>query len=388
MKVFHLPDLGEGLPDAEIHVWHVNVGDQVVVDQLLVSVETAKAVVDVPSPFSGKVKKLYGDVGSIIPTGDPLISFENDGETAEEKAEDKGTVAGSIQVGDTILEENPMGIVREKTNASRTGILPSVRIMARQLGVNLANVQGAGVNGAITMNDVKQAASVNGADSTSAESNTLKDPPLGYEALRGVRRTMARAMTQSNREVVPVTLFDDANLHAWAGKQDITVRIIRALVHACTMEPSLNAWFDTPSMSRKIMDEVNIGIALDSADGLFVPVIKKAQSLNAKKIREMIDQFKKQVGDRSIAKEDLQGATIMLSNFGMFAGRYATPIVTPPLVAILGCGRLHEAMTIIKGKMEVCRILPLSLSFDHRAITGGEATRFLASFIDDFQKAH
>ncbi len=398
MKIFNLPDLGEGLPDAEIHAWHVKEGDDVAVDQLLLSVETAKAVVDVPSPYQGKIVKLYASVGDIVPTGGPLVAFSNEpvADATENQAkkeplltQDKGTVAGSIQVGDTVIEENATGIERKRatshvTHANHQAILPAVRMMARQLGVNLETLQGTGTNDSITLEDVKNAASI----AVSTPLTTVKkEPPPGYAQLRGVRRTMAQAMTQSNREVVPVTLFDDANLHYWEGKQDITVRIIRALVKACELEPALNAWFDTPSMSRKLIEEVNIGLALDSGDGLFVPVIHNAQTMNAKQLRETIDRFKKQVGDRSIPKEDLQGATIMLSNFGMFAGRYATPIITPPLVAILGCGKLHEAIAVINGKPEVCRVFPLSLSFDHRAITGGEATRFLAAFITDFQKS-
>ncbi len=383
MKIFNLPDLGEGLPDAEIHAWHVKEGDSIKQDQLLVSVETAKAVVDVPSPFSGKIKKLHGKVGDVIATGAPLVEFESDEEKAAPKAHDKGSVAGRVQVGNTVITENPTGIEPRKTSRASAAVvkaLPAVRNMARQLSVDLFQLTGSGPGGEITIHDVKQAT-----QSVAPPAPVKAEPPKGYEGLRGVRRTMAQAMTQSNREVVPVTIVDDACLAQWKGKQDITGRIVRALCKACKAEPALNAWFDTPSMSRKLFKEINLGLALDSSEGLFVPVIKNAGKISAAKLRDTINECKKQVGNRSIPKEKLQGATIMLSNFGMFAGKYATPIIVPPLVAILGAGRLQEAAVVIKGKIQVERVLPLSLTFDHRAITGGEATRFLAAVMQDLE---
>jgi len=380
MKIFNLPDLGEGLPDAEIHAWHIKEGDTVKVDQLIVSVETAKAVVDVPSPYSGKIKKLYGKAGDVIATGAPLVGFE--GEEAR-KSHDKGTVAGHVEVGEVVIEENPMGIAMQRVtrpDADRK-VLPSLRVMAHQLGIDLSQVKGTGVGGIITLQDIKKAKTQPHSLSATA------DTPKGYEPLRGVRRVMAQAMVQSHREVVPVTIVEDANLHQWKTKQDITGRIVRALCKACLKEPALNAWFDTASMSRQLQKQINIGLALDSVDGLFVPVIRNAGKASAKKIRETVDRFKKQISQRSIPKEDLRDPTIMLSNFGMFAGRYATPIVVPPLVAILGCGKMREAVLVVKGKVAVHKMLPLSLTFDHRAVTGGEATRFLAAFIDDLESA-
>ncbi len=382
MKVFHLPDLGEGLPDAEIHAWHVKEGDSVKVDQLLLSVETAKAVVDVPSPYAGVITKLCAKKGDIVLTGGPLVEI-NDGsvpDLALIKAEDKGTVAGKIHVGNTLLEENAQGI--QPTVCSKGALaLPAVRMLARRLGVQWASLQGTGVHGQITESDVKNAA-------TFVKPVTTRAPvPEGFEALRGVRRAMAQAMVQSHADIMPVTLFDDADLIAWQGKPDITGRIIRALCVACKVEPALNAWFDTASMSRKLLPSVNLGMALDSPDGLFVPVLRHADTLSASEIRALINRYKIQVQDRSIPKEDLREASIMLSNFGMLAGRYATPIIVPPLVAILGCGRLHEAVVADNGQAVVHKMIPLSLSFDHRAITGSEATRFFAALIQDLQQA-
>src|SRR5690606_23836953 len=157
-------------------------------------------------------------------------------------------------------------------------------------------------------------------------------------------------------------------------KTDLTARLVQAMVAAAKAEPALNAWFDGKTLERKLFSEVNVGLALDNAEGLFVPVIKHAENLSAEEIRKMVDQYKETVGNRTVAGSDMQGATVTLSNFGTIAGCYATPIIVPPAVAILGVGRRREAALVRDGKVVAGRILPLSLTFDHRAVTGGEAT--------------
>ena len=206
------------------------------------------------------------------------------------------------------------------------------------------------------------------------------------EPLKGVRKHMARAMAESHASVVPVTLFDDADIHHWSAKEDITVRLIQAIALACKEEPVLNAWFDGATMSREVHDSVNLGLAVDSEDGLFVPVIKDAETLNTKQLRGKINDLRVAVKERRLPNSELQGASISLSNFGVFAGKYATPIVVPPMVCIIGVGKLKEEIVSVNGKPESRRILPLSLSFDHRAATGGEATRFLHAMIKLLQK--
>lgn len=373
MKIFTLPDLGEGLPDAEIRQWHVQVGDSVTADQPMVSMETAKAVVEVPAPRTGRILKLYGKPGDIITTGSPLVEFEN-GELKDERP-DAGTVAGSIEVGNTILEESPTGIMPlRKKSGAEIKALPAIRALAKRLNIDLATVTATGTGGQITTEDVERA------------QHASTTPQAGFEPLRGVRRTMAVAMAQSHAQVVPVTLVDDADLHTWSAT-DITSRIIRALIQGCKTEPALNAWYDGKAMSRRLLTEINIGIAMDSDEGLFVPVLKNAANTTATEWRKTIDHYKQEVKQRNIPQEDLQGATIMLSNFGTFAGKYANPIIVPPIVAILGTGRIRQEVVAYQGKPEIHRILPLSLTFDHRAVTGGEATRFLRAVIEDLQNA-
>lgn len=372
MKIFKLPDLGEGLTEAEIHEWHVKVGDEVKTDQLMVSMETAKAVVDVPAPCTGKIVKLFGEEGDIIDTDAPLVEFEGDIES-----EDAGSVVGKVDhVAATVVEENAMGVTPASTVSQSISALPAVKALARRLNVDLSSINGTGNEGRITKDDVKAA----------ADKKTTQAPE-GYEPLRSIRRTMAQSMSKSHVEIVPVTIFDDADLHAWPTGTDITARVIRAVVKACNEEPALNAWYDTASISRKIANTVNLGIAMDSDDGLFVPVIHDAGAKNASEWRETIERFKREVKDRSIATSELQGASITLSNFGTFAGRYATPIIVPPAVAIIGTGRIRTEAVATEQEITSHKVMPLSLTFDHRGVTGGEATRFLRAMIIDLQLA-
>ena len=530
-KTFHLPDLGEGLPDAEIVQWHVQVGERAELDQPLVSMETAKAVVEVPSPFTGTVLKLYGAAGDVIETGAPLAEFELDPNAAQRaEAEptghhhapkksdappaapvgaaaaasakasaveapasstarvsavgaasaatakgpavaaeaaptgagaraDSGTVVGAMEASDRVAGD-------ALTHVGGVRALPAVRALARKLGVDLAQVVATGADGVVTMQDVKQAAA-NGtaklpspagrggetgnadalrrpverpreqrgqdggegtghaqrnappepspaarraapspggreeggesagrfdSDPRSAAGKPIRTVPPTVEAqgqpepIRGVRRNMARVMAEAHAQVVPTTLCDDADLHAWTPGNDITVRLVRAIVAGARAVPALNAWFDAAAGTRTLHRRVDIGIAVDTDDGLFVPALRNADVLDAGGVRAAVNRIRDQVRDRSIPAEELKGYTISLSNFGVFAGRYATPIVVPPCVAIVAAGKLRHELVPVMGGVETHRLLPLSLTFDHRAATGGEAARFLRAMLDDLAR--
>lgn len=452
-KTFLLPDLGEGLPDATIVEWFVKEGDTIRLDENLVSMETAKAVVEVPSPVSGKVLKLAGGAGDVIVTGKMLAEFEIDpslpqraegqdtghhhgagshapddgdkvvasdeggaisagGEPAPkgEARADSGTVVGAMQSSDAVRSEQAVAVGGVKA-------MPAVRALARKLGVDLSRVRATGADGVVTMDDVKRAAADGSAKAGAAPvaraadraaptpapaaapqaarstlsqaGKPMRTQPPGVaasgqpEQLKGVRRNMARVMADAHAKVVPTTLCDDADLHAWLGKQDITARLVRAIVAACKTVPSLNAWFDGDNLSRTLHPHVDIGIAVDTEDGLFVPALRNADMLDGAGVRTAIQRLRAQVEDRTIPPSELSGYTISLSNFGMFAGRYATPVVVPPCVAIVGAGKLSHDVVAVMGGIEVHRRMPISLTFDHRACTGGEAARFLKALLDD-----
>jgi 2-oxoisovalerate dehydrogenase E2 component (dihydrolipoyl transacylase) len=388
MNIFKLPDLGEGLMEVELLEWQVAPGEVVKEDDPLLSVETAKAIVDIPSPVSGKVVRCYGAVGDILHVGDPVVEFDADdaqlpssqpstggeGKSSPAKEEDAGSVVGRVETGSQVLKEESSAGVKAAGAASGVKVSPAVRALARQLEVDLSVVTPSGSGGVISSDDVQRVAKI------LSEVGAL-------QPLRGVRRAMAQSMTKAAAEIVPVTVCDDADIDAWGENQDVTVRLIRALVAGCRAQPSLNAWYDSHSMGRRLIEKVDVGIALDTAEGLFVPVLRDVGNAEAGALRARINVMKEAVRSRRIPPEELRGNTITLSNFGLFGGRYANPIVLPPTVAILGAGRLRDEMVAVAGKPAVHRIIPLSLTFDHRAVTGGEATRFLAAVMEDLNQA-
>jgi pyruvate dehydrogenase E2 component (dihydrolipoamide acetyltransferase) len=469
LKTFHLPDLGEGLPDATIVEWLVKEGGTVKLDEPLVSMETAKAVVEVPSPFSGKLVKVHGGNGDVIATGAALAEFEIDpkmpqraeaestghhhappakpakaaaspagkgagteapdgkgvvasdegGEIVENDESgraDEGTVVGAMQSSDRVHAEQATSIGGAKA-------VPAVRALAKKLGVDLSRVAPSGAGGVVTMKDVKDAAAAGTAKVGAAPARSAQMPSAAAvaatspasgrgerttlsasgkpmrttppsiaatgqpEQLKGVRRNMARVMADAHAKVVPTTLADDADIHAWLPGNDITGRLIRAIVRACKAVPALNAWFDGENLTRTQHPHVDIGIAVDTDDGLFVPALRNADMLAAAGVRAAVNRLRTSVENRSIPPSELSGYTISLSNFGVFAGRYATPIVVPPCVAIVAAGKGRFQMTPVMGGFESHRVIPLSLTFDHRAATGGEAARFLKAMLDDLSLA-
>lgn len=374
MKIFHLPDLGEGLAEAEIREWYVKDGDVVKIDQPLVSMETAKAVVDVPSPYAGKIIELHGKANEIVKTGAPLVSFESDNKLA-----DKGSVVGKLEASEQKWDDGDVIIGAAKTSSTTIKAMPAARVLAKQMNIDLSQVTPTGPQGLITPDDVKKLIDKKPSLITTAITGKT-------ESLHGVRRAMAQVMAQSHREIVPVTIIENADITDLPPKTDLTVLLLKAMADAVKAEPALNAWFDGNSLERRLFDEVNIGLAVDTAEGLFVPVIKHVEKQSADELRLQVDAFKKSVNSRTIAPADMQGATITLSNFGTISGCYATPIIVPPTVAILGAGRSREMAVCRNGQLTVGRMMPLSLTFDHRAVTGGEATRFLATVIKKLQQ--
>lgn len=434
MSIFKLPDLGEGLPDAEIVEWHVKVGDTVEVDQPMVSMETAKAVVDVPVPMAGVVTKLYGEPGDVIDTGAPLIEFDtgdgsatssddnasgevdtpaklraeaeqvlmelDDDQAAPAKDENIGTVVGQMEASDQVVDS--------MTDIGGKKAAPAVRALAKKLKVDLSTVTATGAGGVIRPSDVKAAAAnppkattapTPAPTPTPAPAQAAPTPPPSpapsqsvvvddqWQQVKGSRRTMARVMQNSHANIVPTTIMDDADINNWQAGEDITARLIRSLVVAAQAEPTLNAWFDGEKLARRLISHVDIGIAVDTEDGLFVPTMRRCESMTPEQVRGAMNNIKQQVKTRSIPPEDMKDYTIMLSNFGVYAGRYATPVITPPCVSIVAAGKLRHEVVPVLGGMEAHRIIPLSLTFDHRAVTGGEAARFLAAMIKDLNKS-
>jgi 2-oxoisovalerate dehydrogenase E2 component (dihydrolipoyl transacylase) len=379
MNIFKLPDLGEGLTEAELVEWHVKIGEEVKEDQPLLAVETAKAIVDIPSPYNGRIHHLYGKPGEIIHIHDPLVEFGEGSPVAEAsqrneaQTADRGTVVGQMRSSQDIIREHVA-----TTSTPHTGgcfkVTPAVRALAHRLNVDLAIVTPSGPDGTITITDIQRVAKI-----------LAEVGPL--EPLRGVRRVMARTMAQAHAEVVAVTLCEDADIHAWPAGTDTNMRLIRALVAGCKAEPALNTWYDSHALGRRVLPKIELGIAVDTPEGLFVPVLRDVGNRTPEDLRKGLDKLREAVKNRSIPPEEMRGNTITLSNFGTFCGRYADPVVVPPTVAILGAGRARPEVVAYQGQPAIHNIMPLSLTFDHRAVTGGEAARYLKAVMEDLEMA-
>ncbi len=353
-RIFSLPDLGEGLQEAEIVAWLVSAGDHVVADQPMVSVETEKAVVEIPAPRAGRIARLCAAPGARIKVGAPLVEYE-DGVHP-----DTGTVVGEL---------GPAPAPPAAVKAA-----PAVRQLAKARGVDLTRLAGSGPNGAIVVADVERAAA--GASVP------------GGEPLSGVRRAMAQNMARSGAEVVPATVTDEADVESWPPDADPTLRLIRAVVAGCAAAPALNAWYDSRAMARTLHERIDLGLAVDTAEGLFVPVLRDVARRDDADLRAALERLKADVRARAVPLAELRGQTITLSNFGMLGGRHAALAVLLPQVAILGAGRIAPAAVARAGVVVVRRMLPLSLTFDHRCVTGGETMRFLGAAIAALERAN
>ena len=363
-----LPDLGEGLSEAEIVAWHVGPGDRVSADQPLVSVETEKAVVEIPAPHAGTIARLLAAVGERIAVGAPLLEF----------AESPGTAPGAV-VGS--LEEAPQqehgptaapaagGPPAEAGNRrKRVRASPAVRRLAQAQGIALDDVQPTGLHGEVTEADLLR---------TAGGASAAPPPAEGWERLHGMRRSMAEAMARAGAQVVPATVTDEAEVAAWPADAPVTRWLVQAMVAGARAAPALNAWFDPDGPRRRLCPSVDLALAVDVADGLLVPVLRDAGALSEAELAAEIARIVDLARRRAAPPALYRAPSITLSNFGSLGGRHAALVVLPPQVAILGAGRIFAR--------DGNRLLPLSLTFDHRAVTGAEAARFLAAAIADLQ---
>ncbi len=401
---FKLPDVGEGLTEGELLAWLVKEGDRVKEGQPLARIETDKAIVEIPAPRDGVVEKLLFSEGAIIHVGEVFVLLGEPGE--------KPAAAPQVGVGGVgVLEEAPS----EPAPAAAPAVLatPVVRKLARDLGVDLTKLTGSGPEGRILEGDVRQAAApaapveapeiqpqepAAAAEPKPAARKVKKYDFYGYiehVPFKGIRKTTARNVGRSQRTAVTVTATDEADItelqrlkertQARAESREVHLTllpfIIRAVVEALKDHPYLNATLDEEAEEIILKKYYNIGIASDTREGLMVPVIKNAGDKSILELAREMQYLVAKARDRSIDLADMQGGTFTITNYGSIRGIFGTPVINSPEVAILGTGRRHELPRVRDGKIEVRQILPISLSFDHRVIDGGQAARFLQQFI-------
>jgi len=440
MSQFNLPDLGEGLTDARVVSWHVEPAQSINAGELLVSVETAKAIVDIPSPYAGRVTKLEAQVDEVVEVGQALLSIEklpahasdqsspvaaDPDENITTDCNDElvsddapctpehrtslgivGTIEHTIESGqpeqinniERSISQNhrksPASIEESQHPARQSSTIramPAVRVKANELGVNLADLAGTGPEQSITMHDLLASLPKTGTGLISPNSpiKQTKRTDAGLQkptpTQQIVRKRMAEVMQASGAEIVPATVSELADIGEQPANCDLTVLAMEAIVHAAFTEPALNAWFDATEKVLNTQREVNLAIAVDTSIGLLAPVIRNAEQLNNHGLHQSLTDLITRARAGDVKPNDMTGATITLSNFGSIGGMYASLVIPLPMVAIVGIGKARDQVVAKDNSIMVRPLLPVSLTFDHRAVTGGEAARFLNALIDYLQ---
>ncbi|MDP3917380.1 MAG: dihydrolipoamide acetyltransferase family protein [Nanoarchaeota archaeon] len=429
---FKFPDVGEGITEGEIVKWKVKVGDNIKEDDTLADIETDKAVVQIPSPVDGIVLKLNFNEGETVHVGDVLVVIGQKGEAApeEKNLEDrvvkrdaetvkKGSVGvvGDLEDADYVdknikearEEIRPAVNKREESSVEKADkivgkvlAMPKVRKFAEEIGADLTKLNATGKHGQITESDVRVSS---GSGTSEVEKNVKhvrKYDNYGYverAPLKGIRKTIARNMTRSATEIPHVSHIDRADLTKLseirsvekekAEKEGIKLTylpfIVKAIVAALKEHPTLNSVLESDEFGNEeivMRKYYNIGIAVDTSDGLMVPVIKSADKKSILDIAKEIADLADKARNKNINLSDMKGGTFTITNYGSLGGMFGTPIINYPEAAIVGLGRMKDEATVIDGKVAIRKIIYLTLSFDHRILDGAEAAKFMNKVID------
>ncbi|MET8200049.1 dihydrolipoamide acetyltransferase family protein [Micromonospora taraxaci] len=436
-QVFLLPDLGEGLSEAEIVEWRVAVGDVVTVDQSVVEVETAKAVVDVPCPYAGRVVTLHGAAGEVRPVGQPLITIapldggdEPAGHATYREEERAGS--GNVLIGygtghggvtrrrrrprlvlaPEPTDVGPAEVARADVGVSAAApaapadprspaalvISPIVRRLAREHGVDLGTVRGTGPGGVIRRADVEAALTAPAARLSAVPDPHVALAPAGdgdvIVPLTGVRKAIADKLSRSRREIPEVTIWVDVDATGLletraainAATPDAPVSILALLARICLSGlrrfPQLNARVDTEGQRIVQSAGVHLGIAAQTDRGLLVPVLRDAQRLTTAELAAELAATTAAARAGNLPPARLTGGTFTLNNYGVFGVDGSTPIINHPEAALLGVGRIVDKPWVVDGQLAVRKVTQLSLTFDHRVCDGGVAGGFLRHVAD------
>lgn len=415
---FKFPDVGEGIAEGEIVKWHVKEGDSVKQDQVLLDVETDKAIVEIPSPRSGKILKIYHKEGDTVKVGEVIVSIEEEkykeAKAEEPKAKEIKEEKKSYGVVGIIEEAPETEVVEVKKQVPLTPLIktgakeivhaaPSTRRLARELNVDIAKIKGSGLDNRITEEDVRKHAVQKTQETKTTEIKVTKKYDLyGYidhAPLKGVRKAVAKHMVQAKFTAPHVTHMDEADItelfkirerekkKAVKKKINLTFMpfIIKASISALKEYPFVNSSLDDEHEEIILKKYYNIGFAVDTEDGLMVPVIKGADEKSILDIAKEIENLANQARERKIDLSDLKGSTFTITNVGSLGGIFATPIINYPETAILAVGKIIDKPVVIKNKIKIRKTLPLSLSFDHRVIDGAEAARFMNKLIEHLE---
>ncbi len=425
---FKFPDVGEGITEGEIVEWLVAEGDEIGLDQPMVEVETDKAVVEIPSPCKGVIQEILVKPGEIIEVGKVMVRIREEGEAAEERppapaveekveeatpappppAAEEEEVPAEAETGVGVVgrleeasEEIPSVAPPPKAAPPEVRKLPlatpAVRRLAREMSIDLSQVPSTGEGGRILREDLLKYSEEKELGvpkhRTSAPAH-VEEQRFGEEEhirVRGVRRAVSRQMTKSVYTAPHVTSMDEADatdmvalrdeLQPKAEGQGVHLTYLTFIVKAVTAclkeHPYVNSSLHDEDQEIILKKYYNIGFAADTEEGLMVPVIKEADRKNLIEIAAEVRKLAESARTRAISLADLKGGTFTITDFGSLGGGFGTPIINPPEVAILGVGMIKDTPVVREGQVVVRKIMPLSLSFDHRVVDGAEAQRFL-----------
>jgi pyruvate dehydrogenase E2 component (dihydrolipoamide acetyltransferase) len=402
---FKFPDIGEGLTEGEIVRWLVKEGDEIKEGQPLVEVETDKALAEIPSPRTGVILKIMAKEKEIVKVGQIIVVIGEKGEALAAAPPPRPKSVGVVGELEEAPEEVP--VTPARVEAAKPALVgehvlaaPAVRALAKELGVDIDQVKGTGPEGRVLEKDVRQAMEVKAkpAEEVKEVKKVKKYDLYGYVdriPLRGIRRSIAKAMVKSKYTAPHVTAMDEADVtDLWkirekekkaAEKKGIRLTIlpfiIKAVIAGLSEHPYLNASLDEENEEIILKKYFNIGLATDTPEGLMVPVVKNAKDKSILELAQELTQLAEKARNRTVDLADLKGGTFTVTNYGAVRGIYGTPIINYPEVAILGIGRMKETPVAKNGKIIVRKMLPLALSFDHRVVDGAEAARFLDTVI-------
>ncbi len=440
MVDFKFADIGEGIHEGVILKWEYKVGDTIEEGETLVVIETDKVNAEIPAPTSGVIKSLGPDVGETVHVGETLAKIAEEGdednddssdekkkETKEEEKEEKeekdekdepkkeavsedeeesAGVVGEISVSNDVIAAYEDD-VEEKIEQKRVLATPVARKLAKDLGVDIKTIKGSGQQGRVMKEDIQKAAN----QSEGKKQEESKTPSSSYQAVNAslpkfdesrvrrekvskLRETIAKNMSLSKTVIPHTTVMDEVDVSklvsfrneqkALAEEKGVHLTymplIIKALTAAIHEYPQFNTSYDSETKELIYKDYINVGVAVDTPDGLIVPNIKDADKLSIFELAKELHKMKEKAGEKKIQLSDLNDGTISVTNYGIFDSTFGAPVIKFPEVAIIGIGRISKKPVVVDGEIVVRDILPLSLSIDHRVIDGGDAGRFLRTF--------
>jgi len=416
--IFNFPDIGEGLDEGTIIEWYVSKGQEIKSGQAVVRMETDKVVAEIPSPKSGTVIAVFGNIGETIHVGTPLMEIEIEGVYGEEAVaqakapvtmqpleEDSTAVVGTMEVAasNAFLPASEEGVTTSKTDKQVTHKVlatPVARAMAKELKLDINKISGTGPGGRVTKSDIQNFQLQN----VPAETPVIQHPAaegeeITYEPLSQIRKTIAKNMINSKLSAAHMTVHEEVEISdlIWLREKykkvfsDKNVKltylpfILKATVNALKQHRQLNSQMDLENNRMMYKNYYNIGIAVDTTEGLVVPVIKDADKLTIFQMAQKIAELAEKAKERKLTLAEIRDGTFTLTNYGSIGGIYGVPVINYPQAGILGIGRILKTPVVKDDQIVPGNVLPLSLTVDHRIVDGGEATRFLIQIMENLK---